>query len=484
MIPYNLDQKQLLQQEIRSLLQKGAIEVVSQQQQLTTPGFYSPLFPTFATEVTRTIKPNNWMTSIDLSDAFLHIPVHPSSRRFLRFRWNHTTYQFKTTPFGLSLVPWLFTKITKPILEWARQQNIRLSAYLDDWILVADTFQQAHQQTQYVLHKLKLLGWIVNEKKSTLLPTQQLDHLGFSLNTTNMTAQLPGNKIRNLRKSIQQILKDPLQSARTIHSFTMRIQSATFALLPARLYTQHLLRMKNQSVRSLADWDKKQPLPVECLKELRWWQRNLQLWNGKSILPQTPQQTIYVDASNTGWGCSLNLPNQPPLTAHGHWTHQEARMSINWRELKAAFLALRSFPRLQHMRVMIRTDNTTSMAYMNKHGRKRSLPLMELATKLWKWCLKRGITIQSTHVQGIANKIADFESRRPYQKNNWMLRRPIFHQLQQHWGTNDVDLFADRNTHQVKTTCLGSQTRADLPPTHSQFLGINSASRTSTHRVS
>lgn len=161
-------------------------------------------------EVTRTIKPNNWMTSIDLSDAFLHIAVHPQSRRFLRFCWDHNTYQFKTTPFGLSLVPWLFTKITKPILEWARQQGIRLSSYLDDWILIADSFQQAHQQTQQVVQKLQSLGWIINMKKSTLIPTQKIDHLGFSLNTTTMTAQLPGTKIPNLRKSIPQILKEPV----------------------------------------------------------------------------------------------------------------------------------------------------------------------------------------------------------------------------------------------------------------------------------
>ncbi|KAI7888890.1 uncharacterized protein EV154DRAFT_592922 [Mucor mucedo] len=43
-------------------------------------------------------------------------------------------------------------------------------------------------------------------------------------------------------------------------------------------------------------------------------------------------------------------------------------MWINWRELKAAFLALQTFPQLNNMRILIRTDNTTSMAYMNKQG--------------------------------------------------------------------------------------------------------------------
>ncbi|KAI7888891.1 uncharacterized protein EV154DRAFT_424860 [Mucor mucedo] len=63
-----------------------------------------------------------------------------------------------------------------------------------------------------------------------------------------MTAQLPGKTLRDLRRSIQQVLNNPLQSARTIHSLIMKIQAAIFALVPARLYTQHLIKMRGQSV--------------------------------------------------------------------------------------------------------------------------------------------------------------------------------------------------------------------------------------------
>ncbi|KAG0925667.1 hypothetical protein G6F32_013480 [Rhizopus arrhizus] len=158
-------------------------------------------------DVTRMLKANDWLTSIDLSDAFLHIPVDPTSRRYLRFHWKGQSYQFCTTPFGLSLVPWLFTKITRPILEWARSLNIRISAYLDDWIIVADSPEQSIHHTNVVLQKLRCLGWLGNLKKSILTPCQTLEHLGFSLNTIEMTAHLPGKKLRDIRRSIQQILR-------------------------------------------------------------------------------------------------------------------------------------------------------------------------------------------------------------------------------------------------------------------------------------
>ncbi|KAG1139408.1 hypothetical protein G6F36_015952 [Rhizopus arrhizus] len=63
-------------------------------------------------QVSLMVQPGDYMTSIDLSDAFLHLPVHPEHRRYLRFYWKGSVYQFKTTPFGLSIVPYWFTKTT------------------------------------------------------------------------------------------------------------------------------------------------------------------------------------------------------------------------------------------------------------------------------------------------------------------------------------------------------------------------------------
>ncbi|KAG1608585.1 hypothetical protein G6F45_013562 [Rhizopus arrhizus] len=158
-----------------------------------------------------------------------------------------------------------------------------------------------------------------------------------------MSARLPGKKLRDLRRSIQQLISKPLQTPRVIQSVIMRIQAATMPIFPARLYTQHLLHLKNNLIRHHPDWDRPHLLTNDSIVELKWWLNNLQQWNGRSILPSTPAHTLFVDASNTGWGCAYQN-----LRAHGYWTAAEAQMSINWRELKAAFLALQTFPNLQN----------------------------------------------------------------------------------------------------------------------------------------
>jgi hypothetical protein len=104
-------------------------------------------------------------------------------------------YQFRTLPFGLSLSPFVFTKIVRPILKWAREKGIRISAYLDDILIAARTKEEAKEHTRLVRGQLEKLGFLIKDAKSTLDPTQCIDHLGFIINTTNMTLSVPRSKV-------------------------------------------------------------------------------------------------------------------------------------------------------------------------------------------------------------------------------------------------------------------------------------------------
>jgi hypothetical protein len=137
--PMNQEQRALLRQEINSLLAKRAIEPAARSLGFMSSMFvipkwnggYRPVFnlkalnqhviaPHFKMEtiqqVTQLIQRNDYLTSIDITDAFLHILVHRNSRKYLRFHWEGESFQFRTTPFGLSVVPWVFTRLTKPVL--------------------------------------------------------------------------------------------------------------------------------------------------------------------------------------------------------------------------------------------------------------------------------------------------------------------------------------------------------------------------------
>ena len=44
-------------------------------------------------------------------------------------------FQFTALPFGMSLSPWIFTKLIDEIAAHLRQRVILLFPYLDDWLI-------------------------------------------------------------------------------------------------------------------------------------------------------------------------------------------------------------------------------------------------------------------------------------------------------------------------------------------------------------
>ena len=84
--------------------------------------------------ILRALQQGQWLTSLDLKDAYFHIGIDPADRRYLRFCHNGTAWQFTVLPFGLSTSPRVFTKILKPVLAFAHLHRVKLHMYLDDWL--------------------------------------------------------------------------------------------------------------------------------------------------------------------------------------------------------------------------------------------------------------------------------------------------------------------------------------------------------------
>ena len=79
------------------------------------------------------------MVSIDLRDAYLQIPIHPDSRKYLRFVALNQVFQFKGLCFGLSTASQVFTRAMAPLLAFLHRLRIRLCRYLDDWLILASS---------------------------------------------------------------------------------------------------------------------------------------------------------------------------------------------------------------------------------------------------------------------------------------------------------------------------------------------------------
>ena len=123
--------------------------------------------------------PGEWVSSIDLSDAYLHTPFHPNSRKYPRFCHRSQVFQFTSLPFGLATAPQVFTMIVKEVKLMTLSRGLRLHQYLDDWLIRSQSQEKAQVNSQAVVDLTQYLGWIINQEKSELKPTQVFSFVGY-----------------------------------------------------------------------------------------------------------------------------------------------------------------------------------------------------------------------------------------------------------------------------------------------------------------
>ena len=119
------------------------------------------------------------MSSIDLWDAYLHIPIHPNSRIYLRFCHKSQVFQFPSFPFGLATAPQVITMIVKEVKLMALTRGIRFHQYLDNWLIRAQSQEEKQVNTQSVVDLTQSLGWIINQEKSELNLAKVFSFVGY-----------------------------------------------------------------------------------------------------------------------------------------------------------------------------------------------------------------------------------------------------------------------------------------------------------------
>ena len=125
------------------------------------------------------VTPNCFMTSIDLEDAYLTLAIALKHRKFLKFTWRGKIYMYIVLPFGLTSAPRIFTKILKPLLGLLRKQGYTVAAYLDDSFQKGDTFSSSLKTCAATFNMFVSDGFLPNFKKSSLVPAQCIEILGF-----------------------------------------------------------------------------------------------------------------------------------------------------------------------------------------------------------------------------------------------------------------------------------------------------------------
>ena len=192
-------------EQISLMLQKNAITEVPP----NSPGFYSNVFLVrkasggwrpvidlknlnahihaphlhmFTTNsVLSSVRKGDYAFKIGLQDAYFHVPIHPSSKKYLRFAFENKVYQFQVLPFGLNTAPQVFTRLGHTVTGYLHRQGISVIPYLDNWLIHHPDRQVLLRHQAQLINTLDFVGFILDRKKSELELTQDLQFLGIRL---------------------------------------------------------------------------------------------------------------------------------------------------------------------------------------------------------------------------------------------------------------------------------------------------------------
>ena len=391
------------------------------------------------------LQEGDWMVKLDLKDAYFSVLIHQEHRQYLQISWKGMIYQFNCLPFGLSSAPRVFTKTMRPVIAWLRQLGCRIITYIDDNLIMASTEEQARCLAETAVALLEALGFVINRPKSILQPCQELQFLGFVINSKKMTIRVPPEKLSKIQTRAKEVLKATSITGREIASLVGTASSMALGIPPAPLFYRALQQAKNAVIHDPLGLDAQILIDQPLREELQWWVEQAHQWNCRSLSPPEKSLWIQTDASKMGWGACC----QEERTG-GMWSIEETEFHINYLELLAAFLAIQTFVKHEtNLTIYLQLDSVTAQSYINKKGGTRSPSLSQLAKQVWSWCMEREISLIADHIPGKENTIADSESRVFKDRWDWKLNPELFRIIQQKFGPLEKDLFATRLSTQL-----------------------------------
>ena len=387
------------------------------------------------------IMPNSYFASIDLRDAYYSVPIWQPHQKYLSFQWEGEYFSFKVLPFGLTSAPRIFTKLLKPVFSTLRERGVSCLGYIDDCLVVADTFSQCQNHVNSMKNLLVQLGFSINEEKSSFVPNRKITFLGYELDSTRMTVSSTQEKVDKTLKKLERVLSTSQLTTREVASLTGTLVDLCKGVQYGLSRYKAIEKDKIKALKRVGfnNFDAKMFLSDRAKIDIRWWINNLR-GAKKDIKMSSPKHVLITDASLQGWGAVVKNKS-----TGGRWSANETELHINVLELKAVLLGLKSFHRnSNNIDILVKSDNTVTVSYINKMGGTHSKQCDEIAGDIWHFCEMRNIWLVATHIPGVENEQADFASRNFTENTEWVLSSQIFHEICVRFGIPSIDLFAPR----------------------------------------
>jgi reverse transcriptase-like protein len=390
------------------------------------------------------LRKGDYGFSLDIQNAFLHLPLHRDSARRVRFAHRGRHFQARTMVFGVSIAPRTFAKTLAVAIAVLRESGIICCVYADDILITAPSEPMARLHAQRAIGILIYFGWHLSESKSDKVPSQSFVYLGLHWDTASMTIGIPASKSANIRRILARILRVGSASLRELARVKGVLMAVRDAVALTRRHVQQLRFTVTSACRRGLHWDSQLLVQSDTPlhRELALWLDLLQHSPRSVVMAPPPTITLITDSSDFGWGGVFkNQAGETLASDWQGWTTEERRHHINMKELMTVRRILRRNVDIwSGQSIRLKIDNTTALWLVNSMSGRVS-QLAEESGRLWDLVSKHKGWIRAEHIPGDLNMEADALSRIS-DLHEWSLRRTMVEPLFRALGRPAIDAFS------------------------------------------
>ena len=324
---------------------------------------------------------------IDLSQAYRSVPVAPSNFCATGLKWKFKggksyTYMYDNKLcFGASKAPGIFQRITESVTRMMKRMGYdKVFVYLDDFIIVADSYEGCMKAFVCLTQLLFRLGFTINWKK-VIPPTQNIVFLGVLIDTINCTLTIPSDKLCALQEELKlwigktKATKHQLQQIIGKLNWAAKLLHATRPFLRRLIDLMCILKRPSHRIR----------LTKSVKDDLQWLLTASSVFNGTVAIVKkapSPEFSFASDACGAGGAAFYR----------GEWFYvnwsidfpQVESAHINLKELFTVVLAMKRWCNLwENKHITVYTDNQVTMYAINKGSVKNSFVTRNESMFIW-----------------------------------------------------------------------------------------------------
>ena len=343
------------------------------------------------------------MFKIDLSRYFRQIPLDPGDYSLIGYIINGEIYFDKVLPMGMRLAPYIAQRVTNAIAYIHHSLEYFLLNYVDDFVgaEMEDRIWAAYTALTNLLNSLR----VETSKDKLIPPTTRLEFLGITFDSTSMTMEIPEDKLKEIKAELGTWLLKTKAKRREVESLIGKLQFLAKCVRAGRIFLSRLIAW----IRTM-DRRFHYSISLEARKDIAWWARLIQQYNGISLMwlikEPTADEVIQTDACLKGYG---------GLCKHkyfrGRFPEAVRNKNIAILEMWAVMVALKIWAsELRGKYFWIQVDNEAVATVLNT-GSSREPELQNALQEIALIAATNQFVLKARYIPGVDNRIPDWLSR-------------------------------------------------------------------------